>query len=173
MGSRSELFKQLANQHDKLQASFDALVLNMHSKEEEQKRALEEEKSEATRLQRELDRVEKVKNKVKTERDTLRNERDTLLKERDTIQKERDTLQAGLKKRAELDKQVQDTVAASEAKMKAAKEELDAHKESSAKWLAELVGLNDEMDRKLSESLLLFCPLSDAHFVLLHCLTCC
>ena len=145
----------------------------MDKKEEEHKRALAEEKSEVTRLQRELDRVEKVKNNVKAERDRLRTERDTLQKEKDTIQKERDTLYAGLQKRAELDKQVQATVAESEAKLNSAKEELDAHKESSAKWLAELASLNDEMDRKSCRILLFLLLLSDLHFRLLSCLIRC
>ena len=117
-----------------------------------------EEKSEVTRLQRELDRVEKVKNKVKGEQDTLR-------KERDTIQKERDTLKAGLQKRAELDKQIQTAVAESEAELKAAKEELSAHKAASAKWLSELASLNDEMDRKFCR--ISFCSYPTHNFVLL------
>jgi chromosome segregation ATPase len=121
----------------------------MDKKEEEHKRALAEEKSEVTRLQRELDRVEKVKNKVKGERDTLK-------REKDTIQKERDTFKAGLAKRAELDKQVQAAVAKSEAEVEAAKEELAAHKEISAKWLAGLASLNKDMDRKFAESLFLY-----------------
>ena len=128
----------------------------MNNKEEEQKRALSEEKSEVARVQRELDRVEKVKNKVKGERDALR-------RERDTLQKERDTLHAGLQKRAELDKQIQTTVAESEAELKAAKEELAAHKAASAKWLAQLASLNDDMDRKFTESPFFFLLLTDTY----------
>ena len=60
MTARSKLFKQLTHQHQKLQTSFDALCLEMNNKEEEHKRALEEEKSEVARLQRELDRFEKM-----------------------------------------------------------------------------------------------------------------
>ena len=170
IGGRSKLFEQLAHQHQKLEKSFDSLCLDMDKKEEEHKRALAEEKSEVARLQRELNRVEKVKDNVKAERDRLRTDKEIIQKERDTFQKERDTLKAGLQKRAELDKQVQDAVAKSEAEVKTAKEELNAHKESSAKWLAELASVNDEMDRKLSESPLLFCALSDSHFVLPPCL---
>ena len=145
MTARGKLFKQLAHQHQKLQTSFDGLCLKMNNNEEEHKRALEEEKSEVTRLQRELNRVERVKDKVKEERDTLR-------KEKETIQKERDTLKAGLQKRAELDKEIQTAMAESEAEVKAAKEELRAHKAASAKWLADLASLNEDMDRKLAES---------------------
>ena len=141
MTARGKLFKQLAHQHQKLQTSFDGLCLEMDKKEEEHKRALSEEKSEVTRLQRELDRVEKVKNKVKGERDTLK-------REKDTIQKERDTFKAGLAERAKLDKQIQTSIAESEAEVKAAKEELSAHKAASAKWLSALASLNDDMDRK-------------------------
>jgi len=155
-GTRSDLFKQLANQYHKLQKSFDALVLKMNNKEEEQKRALSEEKSEVTRLQRELDRVEKVKNKVKGERDTLK-------REKDTVQKERDTFKAGLEKRAKLDQQIQTTIAESEAEVKAAKEELSAHKAASAKWLAALASLNDDMDRKFTESPLFFLLLTNTY----------
>ena len=141
MTARGKLFKQLAHQHQKLQTSFDGLCLEMDKKEEEHKRALSEEKSEVTRLQRELDRVEKVKNKVKGERDTLK-------REKDTIQKERDTFKAGLAERAKLDKQIQTSIAESEAEVKAAKEELSAHKAASAKWLSGLASLNNDMDRK-------------------------
>ena len=168
-GARSDLFKQLANQYHKLQKSFDALVLKMNSKEEEQKRALSEEKSEVARVQRELDRVEKVKNKVKGERDALRRERDTLQKEKDTIQKERDTLHAGLQRRAEMDKQIQTTVAESEAELKAAKEELAAHQVASAKWLAQLASLNDDMDRKFTESPFFFLLLTDTYACVPSC----
>ena len=141
MTARSDLFEQLARQHHKLQKSFDGLTLKMNNKEEEHQRALAEEKSEVTRLQRELDRVEKVKNKVKAERDTLR-------KEKDTIEKERDVCKAGLAERAKLDKQIQKAVTESETELKAVKEELSAHKAASAKWLADLASLNDDMDRK-------------------------
>ena len=168
-GTRSDLFKQLANQYHKLQKSFDALVLKMNSKEEEQKRALSEEKSEVARIQRELDRVEKVKNKVKGARDALRRERDTLQKEKDTIQKERDTLHAGLQRRAEMDKQIQTTVAESEAELKAAKEELAAHQAASAKWLAQLASLNDDMDRKFTESPFFFLLLTDTYACVPSC----
>ena len=156
MTARSELFKQLAHQHQKLQTSFDGLCLEMDNKEEEQKRALEEAKSEVTRLQRELSRVEKVKDKVKGERDALR-------KEKDTIQKERDVCKAGLAERAKLDKQIQTTIAESEAEVKAAKEELSAHKAASAKWRAALASLNDDMDRKFTESPLFFLLLTNTY----------
>ena len=156
MTARGKLFKQLAHQHQKLQTSFDGLCLEMDKKEEEHKRALSEEKSEVTRLQRELDRVEKVKNKVKEERDTLK-------REKDTIQKERDTFKAGLEKRAKLDQQIQTTIAESEAEVKAAKEELSAHKAASTKWLAALASLNDDMDRKFTESPLFFLLLTNTY----------
>ena len=138
----------------------------MNNKEEEHKRALEEEKSEVARLQRELDRVEKVKNKIKGERDTLK-------REKDTIQKERDVCKAGLAKRAELDKQIQAAVTESEAEAKAARDELAAHKEISAKWLAELASLNDDMDCKFAESFLFLLLLSDTYFCVPSRLTRC
>ena len=119
----------------------------MKKKNQEHKRALSEEKSEVTRLLRELDRVGKVKDKLKKDRDTLQ-------REKDSIQKERDTFKAGLEKRAELDKKIQTHVADAEAEAKAAKDDLAAHKAISAKWLADLAILNEDMDRKLAESLL-------------------
>jgi chromosome segregation ATPase len=164
MPTRSQLFKQLAKQYHAVQTSFDGLCLEMNNKEEEHKRALAEEKSEVTRLQRELDRVVKVKDKVKAERDAMRRERDTAVKERET-------LKAGLAKRAEADNKIQSTIAESEAKVKAAKDELAAHKESSAKWLAELASLNEDMDRKFAESLLFLWLLTDIQFHVLSHLT--
>ena len=119
----------------------------MKKKDQEHKRALSEEKSEVTRLLRELDRVGKVKDKLK-------NDRDTLQREKDSIQKERDTFKARIEKRAELDKKIQTHVAAAEAEAQAAKDDLAAHQAISAKWLADLAILNEDMDRKLAESLL-------------------
>lgn len=116
----------------------------MKKKEQEHKRALSEEKSEVTRLQRELDRVGKVKDKLKKDRDVLQSEKDS-------IQKERDAFKAGLAKRAELDKKIQTVVADAEAEAKAAKDDLAAHKTVSAKWLADLASLNEDMDRKFAE----------------------
>ena len=127
----------------------------MKKKEQEHKRALAEEKSEVTRLQRELDRVGKVKAKLRKDRDMLQNEKDS-------IQKERDTLKAGLAKRAELDKKIQTVVADAEAEAKAAKDDLAAHKAVSAKWLADLASLNEDMDRKFAESPLSALLLSDS-----------
>jgi len=164
--ARSKLFKQLAHQHQKLQISFDGLCLEMNNKEEEHQRALAEEKSEVTRLQRELDRVIKVKDKVKAERDAMRREKDTAVKERET-------LKAGLAMRAEADKKIQSTIAESEAKVKAAKDELAAHKEISATWLAGLASLNEDMDRKFAESLLFLRLLTDIQFRVLSHLTWC
>ena len=108
-----------------------------------------------TRLLRELDRVEKVKEKVKKDRDTLQ-------REKDSIQKERDTFKAGLEKRAELDKKIQTHVADAEAEAKAAKDDLAAHKAISAKWLADLASLNEDMDRKFAESPFSLLLLSDS-----------
>ena len=156
MSARSKLFKQLAYQHQKLQTSFDGLCLDMNNKEEEHKRALSEEKSEVTRLQRELDRVSKVKDKVKGERDTMR-------REKESAEKERDTLKAGLAQRAESDKKIQTLIADAEAKAQAAKDELAAHEASSARWLAALASLNEDMDRK-------FCQIAFFFFVLIRIL---
>ena len=149
MTARSQLFKRLSKQHQALQTSFDGLCLEMNNKEEEHKRALAEEKSEVTRLQRELDRVAKVKDKLKKERDALQ-------KGKDSAEKERDTFKAGLAKRAESDKKIQTLVADAEAKAKAAKDDLAAHEAASAKWLADLASLNEDMDRKLCR-ILSFC----------------
>ena len=102
-----------------------------------------------TRLQRELDRVVKVKDKVKSERDAMR-------REKESAEKERDTLKAGLAKRAKSDKKIQTLVADAEAKAQAAKDELAAHEASSAKWLADLASLNEDMDRKLCRILSFF-----------------
>ena len=129
----------------------------MKKKDQEHKRALSEEKSEVTRLLRELDRVEKVKEKVKKDRDTLQ-------REKDSIQKERDTFKAGIEKRAELDKKIQTHVADAEAEAKAAKDDLAAHKAISAKWLADLASLNEDMDRKFAEFPLPPLLLSDTSF---------
>ena len=129
----------------------------MKKKDQEHKRALSEEKSEVIRLQRELDRVGKVKAKLK-------NDRDMLQSEKDSIQKERDTLKTGLAKRAELDKKIQTVVADAEAEAKAAKDGLAAHKAVSAKWLADLASLNEDMDRKFAESPLPPLLLSDTLF---------
>ena len=126
----------------------------MKKKEEEHKNALAEEKSEVTRLQRELDRVGRVKAKLKTERDTLQ-------REKDSIQKERDALKAGLAKRADLDKKIQTLVADAEAEVKTTKDDMAAHKAVSAKWLADLASLNEDMDRKFAESPLSLLLLSE------------
>ena len=120
----------------------------MKKKEEEHKRSLSEEKSEVTRLQREVDRVGKVKTKLKAERDTF--------------QKERDTLQSVLTKRAELDQKIKTMVDATEAEAKKAKDDLAARKAVSAKWLADLASLNEDMDRKFAESPLSRLLLSDS-----------
>jgi DNA repair exonuclease SbcCD ATPase subunit len=134
----------------------------MDNKEEEHRRALAEEKSEVTRLQRELDRVVKVKDKVKSERDAMR-------REKESAEKERDTLKAGLAKRAESDKKIQTLVADAEAKARAAKDELAAHEATSAKWLAELASLNEDMDRKRPDLpfLLFSCPNTNFVFLLI------
>ena len=143
-------------QHRGLQTSFEAQSEEIKKKEEEHKRALGEEKS-ATRVQRELDQVLKVK-------DQLNKEHDTLQKEKASIEKERDTLKAGLAKQVKLDQKIKKMVADAEAKAKAAKDDLAAHKAVSVKWLSDLASLNKDMDYKLAESPFSALLLSDSQF---------
>ena len=51
-----------------------------------------------------------------------------------------------------MDKKIQTHVADTEAEAKAAKDDLAALKAISAKWLADLASLNEDMDRKFTES---------------------
>ena len=148
--TRSQLFKQLVLHHGGLQTSVEAQGEEMKKREEGQK-------AEITQVKEELDRVLKLNARLKKDRDTLQ-------LEKASTEKDRDTVKAGLVKRVEADRKIKKMFEDAQAETEAVKNELASHKADNTKWLADLGGLNGDMDRKLAESPSSAPPLYDSKF---------